>query len=359
VKIRRSTKLSLGFAPARKKAVLADVLSEYARVVNLFIDQFWVECPGKGELLKPVVDSVDSWFSARLRKVAAREAIDMVQSVKRRKDGSGKKPVHAGKRMCVSSDTAGLQTSKVPGEFDAWLHLHSIGNKIILDIPVRFHKHHNILAARGRRLESYVITKKGVQLCFEIETGPKKVPQSAAGVDTGIKALASLSSGQQFGTDVEAHIDRIKRCGHGSKGQQRARRALRQRIDEVAKEVAAQADLVVVENLKGICHKTKVKRRLTKNVRRSIGSWNVRYWLNRLQSRCEDSRTVFRSVPAHYTSIQCSACNHTDRGNRAGTVFRCRGCGHTDNADINAARNILARLLLGPYGAEFKLNLGT
>lgn len=356
MKINRSTKLSLKFCTRQKHAELSRVLAEYGRVVNAFIDQFWEECPKKSELLKPVVDSVDSWFSARLRKVAAREAIDMVRAMKER---GGNRPVHRGKRMCVSSTIAELQPAKFADEFDAWLHLQSIGEGLILDLPVRYHKHLNKLAGRGKRLESYVITRSSVQLCYEIDTGPKKAVKTAAGVDTGIKALASLSTGEQLGRDVELYINRIKRCKHGSKGQLRARRALRQRMDEVAKQVADSADLVVVEKLKGICHKTKVKRRLTKNVRRSIGNWNVRYWLSRLEQRCEDSRTTFRSVPAFYTSTECPVCGHTDRSNRDRERFLCQKCGHADNADVNAAKNILSRLLLGPYGVEFKQALAT
>lgn len=256
MKINRSTKLSLKFCTEAKHAELSRILDEYGRVVNSFIDDFWLDCPKKGALLKPVVNSVDTWFSARLRKVAAREAVDMVKAMKAR---GGNKPVHRGKRMCVSSTIASLQPAKDSTEFDAWLHLQSIGG-VIMDLPVRYHKHFNKLVERGRRLESYVITRSSVQLCFEMETGAKKVVETAVGVDTGIKALASLSTGEQLGCGVEDAIDRINRCKHGSKGQQKARRALRQQIDEAARDVASSADLIVVEKLKGICHKTKIKQ---------------------------------------------------------------------------------------------------
>ena len=54
------------------------------------------------------------------------------------------------------------------------------------------------------------------------------------------------------------------------------------------------------------------------------------------------SKLVARN-PA-YTSQQCSDCGHTDPGNRPSqAVFRCLACGHFDNADVNAAKNILAR----------------
>jgi putative transposase len=48
-------------------------------------------------------------------------------------------------------------------------------------------------------------------------------------------------------------------------------------------------------------------------------------------------------VDARHTSQRCSACHHLDPGNRTTqATFRCLACGHADNADINAAKNILA-----------------
>lgn len=208
------------------------------------------------------------------------------------------------------------------------------------------------MSAKGKRLESYVITRNSVQLCFEIETGPKQAKDRCVGVDTGINALASLSTGEQMGLDIKAGIKRIKRCKHGSKGQKRAVRALRQRMDEVAKEVAAKATLVVVEDLTGMTKHTK--RRLVKTMRRSVGRWNVRYWLGALERACEANRVSFRTVCPKYTSQMCSSCGHVDRRNRNGEVFRCLSCGYEANADVQASRNILARFLTGPYGAGCK-----
>jgi len=42
-------------------------------------------------------------------------------------------------------------------------------------------------------------------------------------------------------------------------------------------------DCVVVEALKNLNYKSKLKRRLSKNIRRSIGTWAYRYWLRRLE----------------------------------------------------------------------------
>ena len=348
MKINRSAKCSLKFVNSNKIRKLEEILAEYGRVVNLFIDQFWPEPPPTAALLKPTIDSVDTWFSYRLRHEAAREAVGMVKSAKKK----GIKPIHHGKRMCLTSDIVELQEAKAATEFDCWLHLNSIGNKMILNLPVKLHKHFHKWDEKGQRRNAYIITKDYVQFSFQVETGPKKEPDRCVGIDTGIKALATLSTGKQLGIDIEANIERIKRCKHGSKGQQRATRALKHKMDMVAREVTQEVSLVVVEKLTGITKNTK--RCLVRSMRRSIGRWNVHYWLNRLQMTCEETNVSFRQVSAYQTSQICNHCGHIDRRNRSGEKFLCLSCGHADNADINAAKNILDRFLSGPSGAGCK-----
>ena len=117
--------------------------------------------------------------------------------------------------------------------------------------------------------------------------------------------------------------------------------------------------MVVMEKLKNLSQGTKLKGLLSKNIRSSIGNWNYRYWLTRLEQQCQWNRISFRTVFPYYTSMKCFSCGHTSRGNRNGEFFRCLSCHHTDNADINAALNILERFLTGSYGTCYKsLDLG-
>ncbi len=402
MKIIRSSKCSVKFATHKKKTELYTILKEYGKVVNIFIDYFWDKKIDKTQLLKPIVDiPKDSWLSARLRKVAAREAIDMINSVKevfewnkqqvqntitmlekkisntkpinkenrrklnnwnkRLKANKSKlsmiqphKPIHKGERMAVSCTIAELQISKQAEEFDSWLHLASIGNKITIDIPIKFHKQFNELSQLGKRLNSYIITKNYVQFCFEIETGSKKEVKTIIGVDTGINALASLSTGEQLGKNIKEKIDKVKRCEYGSKGKHRAISDLKQTIDKVAKDTVSKCDLVVMENLSDLNSNSKLKGRLSKNIRSSIGSWNYSYWINKVEMNSQANRVSFRTVQPYYTSQKCSACSHTDSKNRVGEIFKCQMCGHTDNADINAALNIRERFLTGKYGSCYK-----
>ena len=49
------------------------------------------------------------------------------------------------------------------------------------------------------------------------------------------------------------------------------------------------------------------------------------------------------AVNPAFTSQRCSSCGHTDKGNRTTqSRFICLACGHAENADMNAAKNILA-----------------
>lgn len=77
MKLIRSSKCSLKFATRSKIDELKTILTEYGKVCNIFVEYFWKNgTPSKSDLLKDIVDlPKETWLSARLRKVAAREAI--------------------------------------------------------------------------------------------------------------------------------------------------------------------------------------------------------------------------------------------------------------------------------------------
>lgn len=418
MKITRSTKCSLKFSTNSKKEKLKTILEEYSKTVNFFIDFFWNKKDiSKRDLTKDVFNIPETWLSARMKQVAAREALDMIKSTKevlksnierielnilsmqnkitelqnksnlnkskeendkekkyarinRRKINNlykkikrnkmkaemmqPRKPKHKGKRMCLSALICHLQDNKESTTFNSWLHLNSIGNKISLDIPILFHKHFKKLKNKGKMLNSYIITKDYVQFAFEIETGPKKEVKNLIGIDSGVNALASTSENKQFGLDIKEIINKIESCKRGSKRQKRLKLHLKYRICEVAKQTIEKSDLVVVEKLKNLNVNSKLKGRLSQTIRSVIGNWNYSYWLERLEMACEDNRVSFRTVSPYYTSQKCFKCGYTDKANRDAERFECRKCYHTGNADINAASNILKRFVTGKYGSCYK-----
>ena len=342
------------FTTAKKRQLVDRILPEYGRVVNLFIDMFWFNpLENVKDIRANHTNSIQSWFGANLKKEAAREALSMIWAVKNRKRKKGdkttpKKPRHRGKSIQVSSVIANLILPKKAREFDAWLHLWSIGDKIVFDIPVKFHSHYNELAQQGRRMNSYIITRNYIQFCFEINVQPKQPRTGCVGLDTGMNSLAATSTGEEFGTEINQYIERVKRCKYGSNGQKRARRCLWHYIDTIAKGIVNMdgLTLLVIEELKNITKNTKQpSRRLGKVMRRNIGAWNVRYFHMRLEFACERNRVSLNRVSAYYTSRTCSVCNRQHKDNRNGKQFKCIFCGHADDADINAGKVILQRFL--------------
>ncbi|MEV2218386.1 transposase [Nocardia vinacea] len=62
-----------------------------------------------------------------------------------------------------------------------------------------------------------------------------------------------------------------------------------------------------------------------------------------LRNAARYTGTQIVKVPAAYTSLTCSRCRSVDPVSRESqAVYRCASCGHCENADVNAAKNILA-----------------
>ena len=189
----RSTKCTVSFATSKKRTELVNIFAEYKRVVNFYVDYFWENPTHKMKLLEPIVNlpqiqqNTQTWFSYRMRMVAAREAIDMVNSVKstiewnkeqlkntinilkskiakipkncrknRRKINNWhkmlksknfqllmihpQKPKHNGESINASDSIVSLKPANNPScHFDAWLHMSCLGQKKIINIPICFH----------------------------------------------------------------------------------------------------------------------------------------------------------------------------------------------------------------------------
>lgn len=245
MKINRSAKCSLSFLNKSKRDILCSILTEYSRCVNVFISKLNKEDTNSRFTKDFLSICKDSWLSQRMLQNAGREALDMVKSAK-----EGKIPHHNAKRMCLNANIC--QIGFPSSEFDLWLKLRSIGNKIKINIPLKKHRQFNKWDEEGKQLKYYIITDNYIQFSFEIETGVKKDVKSVIGIDTGIKHLATLSTGEHLGSDIEAIINIIKRKKQGSMSQRKTRQHLKQRIGEVAKQVCSSFDLIVVERLSSI-----------------------------------------------------------------------------------------------------------
>ena len=310
MKIIRSSKHSIKFATKHKLNLFDEFLKEYQKVVNLFIDIFWENPPNnKFEINKSIIDLVktDTYLTYRARNVASYEAYGMVKSELNKKKNEYTKPIHNGKRIHAYNHIAKIEFSKKSKHFDAWIHIHSIGNKLSFDIPIKFHRHFHKLNSKGRLMSSCIISRDYVQFSFEINTLPKKKPNKIIGLDTGINNLLVSSDGVFYGKNFKERINKVLRKKQGSKNQQSARRAIKHYIDETVKEIVnSDVDLIVLEKLTNI---TKSKKKRNKYTNKLVNNWQVNYLHNRLKQKCEENRIAYRTVYSYNTSRICSCGN--------------------------------------------------
>ena len=104
-------------------------------------------------------------------------------------------------------------------------------------------------------------------------------------------------------------------------------------------KVVRDNELIAVEDLKV---KNMVRSRLAKHI--SDAGWSM--FRNQLAYKSDWHGRTLIAVDPKYTSQTCSECGHKEKENRHSQAkFACLSCGIEQNADVNAAKNILARAL--------------
>ena len=363
MKITRSTKCSTRHLTTHKKSLIETFMSEYTRLCNIFIPIIETHYNANSKvkkqelLIKGGIANQDTWLSARAIQDCKAEAFVLVTSTKKAcaaTDNAYCTPVHKGNRIVLSSKCIRIDLL-TNTTFDINIRLHSIGNKIQINIPLR--KYRNFNKYDINSLNNYVILSKNyIQFTFTYETGKKKLEGENLGIDIGCNKLVACSDGVFVGTNLMKLINKLHRKVRSSLSYKKCKIEIKEYINRNLKKIPFdKLRLIVCEKLRNLKQKMKVKRRLTKNIRRVISSWNYAFVLERIEMLCEENRVSFRSVNPFYTSQTCSICGHRDKKNRLSQEsFCCQKCGHTDNADINASEVILSRFVTGKYGSCFQ-----
>jgi putative transposase len=212
-----------------------------------------------------------------------------------------------------------------------------------------------------------------VSFCAPQSPVVRTVSGATVGIDLGVAHTVTTSDGDHFGVPglrprEQTRLVRLERKNArqraGSNRRARTKhaiavlhaRAADRRKDWVEKTSTALVtgyDLIVFEDL-------RVKKMLRsargsvespgRNVAAKAGlnrkiaasAWSLLARRTIEKAAASQDCMMVRVEPRH-TSQRCSACGHLDSGNRPSqAVFACLACGHTENADVNAAKNILA-----------------
>ena len=372
MKITRSSKCYFNkWLTKSKVSELKDILQEYARICNYFVEKYENEIPQKNkfdllhaEYIQKCIQETNTFLTARLIKQAFSEAYGLIQSAKsnaeNRKDKKYFRPTFNGKKMVLSECSQEYGMAETTILFDYNITLKCLrtdkGRGYKISIPLKKHLQFNKWNNLGKVAKSVTITDKYVMFSFEIEMGEKKQEGTMVGFDFGMKRLGTLSNGKVVGEDIEKHLYELQRKKRCSKAYYRKKEEIREYINKEVKDMNFKdKQLIVVEKFKNMKYKMKERGRLSKNIRSVLYNLSYRQVLQRIQMLCEENRVTFRSVLPYNTSIECSKCGHIKKVNRLSQEsFICQKCGYSDNADDNASKVILKRFTMGTYGSHYK-----
>ena len=201
----------------------------------------------------------------------------------------------------------------------------------------------------------------------------------AVGLDRGVRTALVTSGGQHYRapriSDRQAQRylglqRRFSRQHTGSAKREKTRRAMavlaacavnrrKDWAEKLSTRFVYEHDVIVLEklNIKGMTrkpvprldpatagkflpNKARAKAGLSRGILASCWGTLGR----RIEQKAQAAGVTAVFTDPRFTSQQCRMCGHTSPGNRESqAVFRCEECGHQDHADVNAAKNILAR----------------
>lgn len=212
------------------------------------------------------------------------------------------------------------------------------------------------------------------------DPAPSTLPP--VGVDRGVAAILATSDGRtvsnpHIGERLQPRVARAQRAAarkqKGSNNQQKARakvarlqrKARRQRehfLHGLSLDLAKNHGTVVMEKLNvqgmtasaaGTVEEPGTNVRQKAGLNRAIldAGWGRLALFTRYKLAERGGRLI--EVPAAYSSQTCGACGVIDaESRRSQSEFRCTVCGYENNADVNAARVILARGLAAAPAPE-------
>jgi putative transposase len=101
---------------------------------------------------------------------------------------------------------------------------------------------------------------------------------------------------------------------------------------------------IAVEQLNGIRETTRDRGR---KARYHHGTWAYAQFLDILRYKAAGAGLEIIEVDPANTSRVCNDCGCVDKASRKGLSFSCRQCGYSLHADLQAARNIRQRAIVG------------
>jgi len=192
---------------------------------------------------------------------------------------------------------------------------------------------------------------------FSCECDPERLPEvlSQVGIDVGLKAFASLSTGEEianprFFRQEEKALARVQRkhskLAKGTAERRKHRKVVARVHERIAfrrenfthqqsRSIVKRFGVIAVEDLS--VHRMVHNHCLAKSI--ADASWSA--FFGQLSRKAEEAGRAFVKVNPAYTSQTCSVCGHRQKMPLSERVFDCSCCRVLIDRDHNASLNIL------------------
>lgn len=212
-----------------------------------------------------------------------------------------------------------------------------------------------------------------ISIQVEQEVNQQAHPSDGAiGVDLGVKKFVACSNGSYFDSlnafkKLQSKLAKAQRClakkkkfSGKWKNQKRKIQKIHSKICNIRRDfqhklstnLSKNHAMIVTEGLKishmsqsasGNAEKPGKNVKAKSSLNKSILDQGWSEFKRQIKYKLEWQGGVYVEVNPSYTSQKCSSCQNVDKNSRSTqSKFCCTSCGHTENADINAAKNILA-----------------
>jgi hypothetical protein len=358
------THLKLAQANPSKLARLDELAVEHQRVVQAYVN--WLIThearePNKYGLIPEA--EIPTPLSARWQRCMWQQACGIVQSWYSNERTNP--PVL--KNLCLQANTnvVKLEPSTTPA-FDFWLKISTLEKGAPVCVPLTLYpRAKETIAAYSKLCTGVTLNKREGQwyVTLVVEKFGKKpeARKKVIGVDIGMAAIGTTSTGEQYGQVSDKLAPRVEKQAARFARKQKlnaclkkndlptvsladhkaeafARNEIGRALNELIDDLPAGAP-VALERLN-----VKDMRFKSRQMNRRLRASQLGYIKDKLRFKLDERGLRYCSVQAAYTSQQCSRCGYVSEANRKSQAeFVCQHCGFVSHADVNAAQNIAER----------------
>ncbi|MEM9338574.1 MAG: transposase [Bacteroidota bacterium] len=213
-----------------------------------------------------------------------------------------------------------------------------------------------------------------LSVSFAKEIAPLLSNENQVGIDMGVAHMYATSDGYledslqiyrsylaRLRVEQRALSRKVKYSSNWTKQKKRIakihRKIARKRADfhqKKSMQLIYKYGLLAIEDLKlrNLTHSAKgtlmepgTQVKAKSGLNRSILDAGIGNFVRMLEYKADWYGRKVVKVNPMYTSQQCRACGSVNKQNRHKESFVCTSCGHKAHADVNAAKNILARAM--------------